>query len=299
MEKWTEELIDERYVYRQGSAPPKMDSQEYIEKYLEEKDRKWLEAYLYYNESRINEEVNGLVQKYAMEGHFMDMKSAYVIGIMNALENYDPGKGAGFRSYQQFYVKRAIDDYIRTSRTGFTVSEDSEYLVLRKIMAMFSENDYRYSEELVERISEEVQKTPKYVREMMTAGLRNMQFSDFYRTYLDNDGEIGAEDVTVDHSTEPCAMYIRCMQSDILWEAYNKLDYRERDIVSARLGFCRECWSTKFAAKNGKEDYKYIGKEKFTDIAVRHEIKANAAERIYKRALKKMRKAVEENPLFF
>ena len=53
MEKWTDEL----YVYRQGSVPSEMPLQKYIEKYLEEKDPKWVEAYLYYNENRINEEV--------------------------------------------------------------------------------------------------------------------------------------------------------------------------------------------------------------------------------------------------
>ena len=108
MEKWTDEL----YVYRQGSVPPEMPLQEYIEKYLEEKDPKWIEAYLYYNENRINEEVRGFVQDYAMQGHFMDLKSAYVIGILNALEHYDPKKGSFSRSYQRHYVKRAIDDYI-------------------------------------------------------------------------------------------------------------------------------------------------------------------------------------------
>ena len=299
-EECTEELIAEQAVFRQGDAPPKMDSQEYIEKYLREKDRKWLEAYLYYNEFRINEEVNSIIQKYAMEGHFMDLKSAYIMGILDALESYNPQKGASFRTYQQYFVKRAVHDYIRTSRKGFTVPNDSEYLILRKIMAMFSENDYKYSEELAERIAEEVQKTPKYVRKMMEVGLRNMRFTDFYWSYPDDDGEIGAEDVTVDHSTEPCAMYLRCMQSDILREAYNGLDYRERDIVSAHLGFCRECWSTKYAVcENGETEYRYFRREKFVDIAVRHGITADSAERIYKCTLKKMWKVVEEHKLYF
>ena len=165
-----------------------MTSQGYIEKYLEKKDRKWLEAYLYYNEHRINEEVKGFVQEYSMQGHFMDLKSAYVFGILNALEHYNPEK-ASFRSYQRHYVKRAVDDYIRTSRTGYMIPNDSEYLILRKIMAMYAENDYLYSEDLIKRIAAEVKRTPKTVREMLQSGLRNMRFSEFYRSYLDDDGE--------------------------------------------------------------------------------------------------------------
>ena len=55
-----------------------------------------------------------------MQGHFMDMKSAYVFGLLQALQNYDPKKGASFNTFQAYYTKEAIDDYIRTMRTGYT-----------------------------------------------------------------------------------------------------------------------------------------------------------------------------------
>ena len=289
MEKWTDEL----YVYRQGSVPSEMPLQKYIEKYLEEKDPKWVEAYLYYNENRINEEVKGFVQDYAMQGHFMDLKSAYVFGIMNALKHYNPAKGSFSRNYQRRYVKRAVDDYIRTSRTGYTIPNDSEYLVLRKIMAIFAKNDYKYSKDLIERIAAEVKKSPKTVKEMLDSGLRNMRFSDFYLTYPDDDGETGAEDATVDHSTEPYTMYMRCMRSDILREAYEKLEYRERDIVSSHLGFCIKCWSIRFAVDHdGQKGYEYFKPEAFIDIAARHGITSEQVRRIYKKALEKMRAAL-------
>ena len=289
MEKWTDEL----YVYRQGSVPSEMPLQKYIEKYLEEKDPKWVEAYLYYNENRINEEVKGFVQDYAMQGHFMDLKSAYVFGIMNALKHYNPAKGSFSRNYQRRYVKRAVDDYIRTSRTGYTIPNDSEYLVLRKIMAVFAKNDYKYSEELIGRIAAEVKKSPKTVREMLDSGLRNMRFSDFYLTYPDDDGETGAEDVTADHSTEPYTMYMRCMRSDILREAYDQLEYRERDIVSSHLGFCIKCWSIRFAVDHdGQKDYEYFKPEAFIDIAARYGISSQQVKRIYEKALEKMKKAL-------
>lgn len=271
-----------------------MPLQKYIEKYVEENDPKWIEAYLYYNENRINEEVKGFVQDYAMQGHFMDLKSAYVFGIMNALKHYNLAKGSFSRNYQRRYVKRAVDDYIRTSRTGYTIPNDSEYLVLRKIMAIFAKNDYKYSDDLIGRIAAEVKRSPKTVKEMLDSGLRNMRFTDFYFTYPDEDGEVGAEDVTVDHSTEPYTMYRRCLQSDILREAYDKLEYRERDIVSSHLGFCIKCWSIRFAVDHdGQKNYRYFKPETFIDIAARHGISSNSVKRIYTKALEKMRKALE------
>ena len=72
MKEWEKEL----YSYQLTPAPPKMPPQEYIEKYLAEKDEKYFSWYLHYNEKYINEKVKGYVQEYAMQGHFIDMKSA-------------------------------------------------------------------------------------------------------------------------------------------------------------------------------------------------------------------------------
>ena len=69
-----------------------------------------------------------------MQGHFMDMTSAYIFGMLQALQNYDPEKGALFNTFQACYTKEAIDDYIRTMRTGYTVSSGDEYALLRKAL---------------------------------------------------------------------------------------------------------------------------------------------------------------------
>lgn len=114
MKEWEKEL----YSNQLKPAPPKMPPQEYIEKYLAEKDEKYFSWYLHYNEKYINEKVKGYVQEYAMQGHFMDMKSAYIFGLLQALHNYDPEKGSSFNFFQAYYTKEAIDDYIRTMRTG-------------------------------------------------------------------------------------------------------------------------------------------------------------------------------------
>ncbi|MBS6440390.1 MAG: hypothetical protein KH365_06840 [Clostridiales bacterium] len=95
MRAWEKEL----YNYQLTPAPPKMPAQEYIKKYLAEKDEKYFSWYLHYNEKFINEKVKGCVQEYAMQGHFMDLKSAYVFGLLQALQNYDPEKGSFFNSF--------------------------------------------------------------------------------------------------------------------------------------------------------------------------------------------------------
>ena len=139
MKEWEKEL----YSYQLTPAPPKMPPQEYIEKYLAEKDDKYFAWYLHYNEKYINEKVKGYVQEYAMQGHFMDMKSAYIFGLLQALQNYDPEKGASFSTFQAYYTKEAIDDYIRTMRTGYTIPSGDEYALLRKAMALYAKYGYK------------------------------------------------------------------------------------------------------------------------------------------------------------
>ena len=63
MRAWEKEL----YSYQLKPAPPKMSPQEYIERYLAEKDDKYFSWYLHYNEKYINEKAKGYVQEYAMQ----------------------------------------------------------------------------------------------------------------------------------------------------------------------------------------------------------------------------------------
>ena len=65
-------------------------------------------------------------------------------------------------------------------------------------------------------------------------------------------------------------------------EAFRKLSYRERDIVSQHLGFCMEC-------------FQLLATVSFEDLADVHQYStADGVRKAYKRALEKMRKQLEE-----
>lgn len=85
-EKWTEDL----YLYRMKPAPPKKDDlQEYIALYCAERNDKYLSWFFHYYEPRLNTIIMQTVQENAMQGHFADLKQAYVFGIYKALQKYD------------------------------------------------------------------------------------------------------------------------------------------------------------------------------------------------------------------
>ena len=79
--RWTDDL----YLYRMKPAPPKKeDFQDYIALYCAEKDEKYLGWFFHYYEPRLNTIIMQTVQETAMQGHFADLKQAYIRHLQGA-----------------------------------------------------------------------------------------------------------------------------------------------------------------------------------------------------------------------
>ena len=292
-----EEHNNERYQFRLKSAPPKLSCQAYIDLYLEQKDEKYLSWFLHYHEAKINENIDRVIATYSMEGHFDGLKGAYLLGLTQALQNYNKSRGASFLSYKEFYTNAAIHDYIRTMRTGYTIQSRDEDAMLRKAMAIFAEHDYRDDDKTIALIAKAIDRKPQTVRDLLMGGLRNMGCVDFYQKYSDADGEDSAEEAHGTSSTDPYHMLLRKELEEALLTAFENLDYRERAIVSDHLGFCPECFSDSQLVTDdtGRKTKQRIEPNAFIDIAYDHGLASpSSADRIYRKALKKLRKAILE-----
>lgn len=86
-------------------------------------------------------------------------------------------------------------------------------------------------------------------------------------------------------------------------EAFESLNYRERRMVSAHLGFCMECYATHYYDKadldeDGNPKRKTHPKEAFIDIALDHGLASpDTADKTYRRALIKIKKQLENGDL--
>ena len=287
MKEWQKEL----YIYRLSPAPPrKADLQEYIDLYLAEKDEKYLSWFLHYYEPTLNTTVMGIVQRYAMFGHFLDIKEACVLGILRALEKYNPNSGSPFITYKTRIMWEEIHNYIRTMRTGFTVQSDDEYQNLRNIMRLYAVYNSKDNPETLKRISDEVGLSEKTVSEILRSGFHNMQFIDFYRSYADEDSEESREDVTCDYTFEPCRELLRQERSEAVFGALGELTYREREVIRSHIGFCPDCHSMKSSK---------FRPHTFQEIAYKNELSsAEAAENIYHKGLDKMRDKLKKKGIF-
>lgn len=88
MKEWEEEL----YRYRLTPKPPRKPLQAFIELYLETGDETHFAHFLHYYEPALNDLAIGYVQEYAMQGHFADIKSACVYGLLRAMQGYEKEK---------------------------------------------------------------------------------------------------------------------------------------------------------------------------------------------------------------
>lgn len=289
----------ERRMYRLDPAPPKLPTQEYIIRYLPEKEDKYLAWYLHDQEPALNKLVQTACERYGMTEHFSDMKQAAVCGILTALQKYDPAVGAPFVAFQKRYIQDSIEDYIRTAQSGAVTMTPDTYPVLRRIMAIYHRDGDNGNDETIERIADEVGMEYMTVKRYLAIGLLNECRADFYKDY-DENGEETDEDITVDYSSEPEKLYSRNVLYNALYSAYDRLSYREQRTLAKHLGFCDSCWSTsKAILKNGEVEYIPIKLMTFEEISHSASRKSDkASERTYNMAIAKLREHILQDPTY-
>ena len=241
-----------------------------------------------------------IVQDYAMVGHFLDIKQAYIIGMLKALQDYDPNRGVPFIAYKEYAAMREVHEYIRTMRTGFTVQSKDEYLRLRNAMRLIREYGGKVDSVTIQKIAQAIGASKEDTAEIIRSGMQNMQFVDYYRQYADEDSEESREEVAADETSETEKLFFTLERAEAVMEAFENLNYRERAIVSAHLGFCMECYSTcyydnKDLNENGKPKRKSLPKEAFIDIAIDHGLASpDTADKTYRKALQKMKEKLKD-----
>ena len=297
MNDWEKDLK----IYRLEQTPPKYENyQEYFDRYFAENDDTYLSWFLHYYEKELNTKARGFVNEYAMYGHFVDLKQAYVMGMMEALQRYDISRGVPFLVFKELPAMNAVHTYIRTMRTGYSVQSSYADEQLRKVMWQYAEHGYQYDEDTIVAIAEETKISPKNVEEILMGGLLNMNLTDFYRHYGDEDSEESMEEVAVDGTSQTEELYFRIEKAEKVMSTFESLNYRERAIVADHLGFCRNCYATHYYDQEdldaeGKPKRKPRRKVPFIELAVEHGLASpDTADKTYRRALEKMRKALSK-----
>lgn len=77
-----------------------------IQTYFQTGKRYYYHSFLHYFEPTLNRIAAGFMLRYAMIGHFADLKQEAVLGLLEAEQHYDPAKGTPFLKYGRQYMNR-------------------------------------------------------------------------------------------------------------------------------------------------------------------------------------------------
>ena len=281
-----EKLSNDHRMFRISPPPKAMPFNEYITQYQQTGNDAYLLAFLHYYENTLNIKANEYARNYSMAEHWLDIKTAIVEAILVAAQYYDVSQGKDFLAVSESYVKNAVHTYVRTMRTGFTLSNPNEDELVRTAMWEFHKRGCQTDDTAMAAISAKIDRSPKYTRKLIQDASLNEQMASAVR--IDEDGE--EEELSQyapDSTSDPARLFLLMQQKEQIYEAFYSLTLREQELISDHLGFCPVCWSNRLG-KDGticKRDFNYIG--------LTHEIQEKAAERAYHSALNKIRKKLK------
>jgi len=238
-ERWTE------YMYQLAPKPPKMELDEYIEKYKATDNFLYFRFFLHYYENRLNGEVERICRIYGQKHNFEDIKQTIVITLIKLIPKYNPELGVPFLSFAKVYVTAAIRRYIRKYGSCYSVKNDNHFRELRKANGIYYKDPEKSAKERLAETVSQMGKSEKDVRDLLIEGEHFRYYDSIYVDLEDDLGEPYFEEWVIDEYSQPETIVPNLMLSDDMLEAVEKLMHRPRAILLRRLGIlCLYCGRT-------------------------------------------------------
>jgi RNA polymerase sigma-32 factor len=173
---------------------------------------------------------------------FTDLISEGNVGLMKALEKFDPERGVRLATYAQWWIKATIQEYVLKSwslvKIGTTGAQKKLFFNLRKMKAqleLLEEGDLPH--EQVEAIARDLDVSEDEVV-AMNRRLAGPDHSLNAPLRADGDGDAEWQDWLVDDSESPEALLVVSDEADkrraLLNRAMEELNERERHILMER-----------------------------------------------------------------
>jgi len=237
--------------------------------------------FLHYYEPVLNSIASHFVRRYGMNDHFADVKMTYVETLLTELEAYDPSSGVDFLIAVQRKLNAALHGYAMKNLKGFFETSATHYYQLRKA-AFISKN--ASEETVIPRICDELTIQSKSAMRL----LEEAQALDSFQWYTGILTAEGQEDIPAGidilgycQTAQPEQELLHKETIEALHRAFEKLNYKEQDIISRHLGFYKVC-------------FRPLLSNTFEELADLYQYStADGVMRFYQRALKKLRRLWE------
>lgn len=238
--------------------------------------------FLHYYEPMLNSIASRFVRRYGLNDHFADVKMACVETLLKELEPYDPSSGVDFLVAAQRKLDAALQSYAMTNLKGFSETSATHYYQLRKA-AFISKNS---SEETVlPRICEELNIQSKTAARLLEE-VHALDTFQWFTGVLTSEGQedipVGVDILGYCQTTQPEQSLLHKETIVALHTAFERLNYKEQDVISRHLGFYKSC-------------FRPLPPNTFEELADLYQYStADGVMRFYHRVLKKLRSLLAE-----
>ena len=238
--KWYKKYED-LYVYRMRKKPPKMPLNDYIAKYKESGDERFLQYFLHYYESAINDRTGAFCENHGVFHHFCDIKQTIIITMIDLVGKYDPAAGASLITFTNKHVTAAVHDYIRQN-CGVICASEYDYDNLRNVMASYSDNPENADAERVQAAMERTGLKADAVRQHLYHGdlfrySESLTGGDWQN---EDDGYLQLVERIGDIFDTPEYIVLKKSLYEAIAAAVDGLPFRERRIILDYCGLERD-----------------------------------------------------------
>ena len=197
--------------------------------------------------------------------------------MLECLESYDPHKGAEFLTYAHHAIGNALIQCRMMEESGSFSSLD-EYKRMRGIAWLYKESG-KSKGEVVSEYAKKEGCSEETAEQYLTVARLNRSQVSLYVIAQDEDGEETGEDVTRDDSWDYAAILWNGTQAAAVQAAFEKLTYREQQLLEERNAICMTCGRVSPLSE----------RKSFEELAVMFEgSTASGAERAYRRIVEKL-----------
>ena len=163
-------------------------------------------------------------------------------------------------------------------------------------MKKFYDYGGRNDLETICKVAEEMKIPQEEAVEIIQCALLNTLCTGTHRQFGSADGEWeeSSEERTVSPYPEPYEALLKECQAKALCLAWESLDYREQEMLSAHLGFCPECFSVLEKTGSSEKWYDCVPRKRipYADLAIDYGLSSpESAQRICEKAYQKMHSA--------
>ena len=275
-------MFEVTHVYQLTPPPPELYTvNEYIVAAQTWHDLRFFAFFLHHIEPRLNRRVTNFLLREGLDRYdperFLNYKQNCVLAMLECLESYDPYKGAEFLTYAHHAIGNALIQCRMMEESGSFSSLD-EYKRVRGIAWLYNETG-KSKGEVVSEYAKKEGCSEETAEQYLTVARLNRSQVSLYVIAQDEDGEETGEDVTRDDSWDYAAILWNGTQAAAVQAAFEKLTYREQQLLEERNAICMTCGRVSPLSE----------RKSFEELAVMFEgSTASGAERAYRRIVEKL-----------